>query len=147
MHLDCLVREPRRPETISVLFALFTNFEHDKKRETDFSVMIRFFLWYFFYLAHQKFVRGFSCEERRKRKKFLLKFYMFCLLSHLQILKPSNHATIQSLVHAIGIPADVPAPCCVPDSLTSVTLLFFDENRNVVLKNYPAMSVESCACR
>lgn len=64
-----------------------------------------------------------------------------------QRLKPSNHATIQSMVHAIGIYTDVPAPCCVPDSLSSITLLYFDENRNVVLKNYPSMTVNSCACR
>ncbi|XP_025109610.1 LOW QUALITY PROTEIN: bone morphogenetic protein 3-like [Pomacea canaliculata] len=62
-------------------------------------------------------------------------------------LRPSNHATIQSIVNAVGLYADVPAPCCVPDVMTSVTLLYFDENRNVVLKNYPGMSVQSCACR
>ncbi|XP_033742698.1 bone morphogenetic protein 3-like [Pecten maximus] len=62
-------------------------------------------------------------------------------------LRPSNHATIQSMVHAIGIHTDVPAPCCVPESLSSITLLFFDSNRNVVLKNYPSMSVKACGCR
>lgn len=62
-------------------------------------------------------------------------------------LRPSNHATIQSLVNAIGINPDVPAPCCVPDKLSSVTLLYLDENRNVVLKNYPNMTVQKCACR
>ncbi|XP_076460983.1 uncharacterized protein LOC143293693 [Babylonia areolata] len=62
-------------------------------------------------------------------------------------LRPSNHATIQSIVNAIGLYSHVPAPCCVPDTMTSVTLLYFDENRNVVLKNYPGMSVQSCACR
>ncbi|XP_046379229.1 bone morphogenetic protein 3-like [Haliotis cracherodii] len=62
-------------------------------------------------------------------------------------LRPSNHATIQSIVNAIGIYSNVPAPCCVPDAMSSVTLLYFDENRNVVLKNYPGMTVQSCACR
>lgn len=70
-----------------------------------------------------------------------------CFVFLLQRLKPSNHATIQSMVHAIGIYTNVPAPCCVPDSLSSITLLYFDENRNVVLKNYPSMTVNSCACR
>lgn len=69
------------------------------------------------------------------------------LLRLFQRLHPSNHATIQSIVNAIGLYSDVPAPCCVPDTMTSVTLLYFDENRNVVLKNYPGMSVQSCACR
>ena len=66
---------------------------------------------------------------------------------YFQRLKPSNHATIQSLVHAIGINSQVPGPCCVPDKLSAVTLLYFDENKNVVLKNYPEMSVDSCSCR
>ncbi|KAI9559653.1 decapentaplegic-like protein [Daphnia sinensis] len=62
-------------------------------------------------------------------------------------LNPTNHATIQSIVHAIGGHPEVPAPCCVPDVLSSLTLLYFDDNRNVVLKNYPSMTAESCACR
>ncbi|CAH1793577.1 unnamed protein product [Owenia fusiformis] len=62
-------------------------------------------------------------------------------------MKPSNHATIQSLVHAIGINSHVPPPCCVPESMSSITLLYVDEDRNVILKNYPNMSVNSCACR
>ncbi|XP_076368252.1 bone morphogenetic protein 3-like [Tachypleus tridentatus] len=61
--------------------------------------------------------------------------------------RPSNHALIQSIVNAIGLNPDVPAPCCVPDSLSSVTLLYFDEDENVILKNYPNMSVQNCACR
>ena len=65
----------------------------------------------------------------------------------LQGLNPTNHATIQSIVHAIGGYPEVPAPCCVPDVLSSLTLLYFDDNRNVVLKNYPSMTAESCACR
>ncbi|XP_069682881.1 uncharacterized protein [Periplaneta americana] len=62
-------------------------------------------------------------------------------------LKPTNHATIQSLVHAIGRQPEVPAPCCVPDHLSPMTLLYMDDAGNVVLKNYPAMSVDTCACR
>ncbi|KAL4239221.1 Bone morphogenetic protein 3 [Mactra antiquata] len=62
-------------------------------------------------------------------------------------MRPSNHATIQSLVNAVGINPDVPAPCCVPDKLASITLLYFDQNSNVVLKNYPNMTVQKCACR
>nr|CAD7194696.1 unnamed protein product [Timema douglasi] len=62
-------------------------------------------------------------------------------------LNPTNHATIQSLVHAIGAQPDVPAPCCVPDHLSPMTLLYMDEAGNVVLKNYPSMTVDSCACR
>ncbi|NWY72338.1 BMP3 protein, partial [Erithacus rubecula] len=62
-------------------------------------------------------------------------------------MKPSNHATIQSIVRAVGVVPGVPEPCCVPDKMSSLSILFFDENRNVVLKVYPNMTVESCACR
>ncbi|KAF0312292.1 Bone morphogenetic protein 3 [Amphibalanus amphitrite] len=69
--------------------------------------------------------------------------------------RPTNHATIQSLASRLGLPADgtgrgshVPLPCCVPDHMESLTLLYFDETRrNVVLKNYPNMVVKSCSCR
>ncbi|XP_074848121.1 bone morphogenetic protein 3 [Carettochelys insculpta] len=62
-------------------------------------------------------------------------------------LKPSNHATIQSIVRAVGVIPGIPEPCCVPDKMSSLSILFFDENKNVVLKVYPNMTVESCACR
>ncbi|GFR86831.1 bone morphogenetic protein 3 [Elysia marginata] len=67
-------------------------------------------------------------------------------LEHLR-LRPSNHATIQSIVHAVGIYSQVPAPCCVPDQMRPLTLLYFDQDQNVVLKSYPGMSVDTCACR
>ncbi|KAM4672103.1 bone morphogenetic protein 3-like [Amazona ochrocephala] len=65
----------------------------------------------------------------------------------LKALKPSNHATIQSIVRAVGVVPGVPEPCCIPDKMSSLSILFFDENKNVVLKVYPNMTVESCACR
>ncbi|XP_027683764.2 bone morphogenetic protein 3 [Chelonia mydas] len=64
-----------------------------------------------------------------------------------KVLKPSNHATIQSIVRAVGVIPGIPEPCCVPDKMSSLSILFFDENKNVVLKVYPNMTVESCACR
>ncbi|XP_024270863.1 bone morphogenetic protein 3 isoform X1 [Oncorhynchus tshawytscha] len=62
-------------------------------------------------------------------------------------LKPSNHATIQSIVRAVGVVSGIPEPCCVPDKMSSLSILFFDEDKNVVLKVYPNMTVDSCACR
>lgn len=70
-----------------------------------------------------------------------------CFFLTLQIVRPSNHATIQSIVRAVGIVPGIPEPCCVPDKMNSLGVLFLDENRNVVLKVYPNMSVETCACR
>uniref|UniRef100_H0V2Z0 Bone morphogenetic protein 3 n=2 Tax=Cavia porcellus TaxID=10141 RepID=H0V2Z0_CAVPO len=64
-----------------------------------------------------------------------------------KIVRPSNHATIQSIVRAVGIIPGIPEPCCVPDKMNSLGVLFLDENRNVVLKVYPNMSVETCGCR
>ncbi|NXU53641.1 GDF10 factor, partial [Turnix velox] len=64
-----------------------------------------------------------------------------------KIVRPSNHATIQSIVKAVGIIPGIPEPCCVPDKMSSLSVLFLDENKNVVLKVYPNMSVETCACQ
>ncbi|XP_026885070.1 bone morphogenetic protein 3 [Electrophorus electricus] len=62
-------------------------------------------------------------------------------------LKPSNHATIQSIVRAVGVIPGIPEPCCVPEKMSSLSVLFLDEDMNVILKVYPNMSVDSCACR
>ncbi|XP_041955964.1 bone morphogenetic protein 3 [Alosa sapidissima] len=62
-------------------------------------------------------------------------------------LKPSNHATIQSIVRAVGVVPGIPEPCCVPEKMSPLSILFLDEDKNVVLKVYPNMTVDSCACR
>lgn len=59
----------------------------------------------------------------------------------------SNHATIQSIVHAMGRRAEVPAPSCVPRAMSPLTLLYFDQDNNVVLRNYPNMIAHSCSCQ
>lgn len=64
-----------------------------------------------------------------------------------KVARPSNHATIQSIVRAVGIVPGVPEPCCVPDKMSPLSVLFLDTNRNMVLKVYPGMSVDTCACR
>ncbi|VDK45637.1 unnamed protein product [Anisakis simplex] len=61
-------------------------------------------------------------------------------------VNPSNHAIVQSIIHTIGLNPYVPAVCCAPDKMDSLTLLYFDEMDNVVLKNYPKMIVSSCSC-
>uniref|UniRef100_A0A183BW06 TGF_BETA_2 domain-containing protein n=1 Tax=Globodera pallida TaxID=36090 RepID=A0A183BW06_GLOPA len=72
---------------------------------------------------------------------------------------PSNHAILQSLiakqqqrrrreVRAVSATQPLlPAVCCAPEQFDSLTLLYFDERDNVVLKNYPRMVVLSCGCR
>uniref|UniRef100_A0A3Q2U196 Growth/differentiation factor 10 n=1 Tax=Fundulus heteroclitus TaxID=8078 RepID=A0A3Q2U196_FUNHE len=64
-----------------------------------------------------------------------------------QVARPSNHATIQSIVRAVGIVPGIPEPCCVPESMSPLAVLFQDESRNLVIKVYPNMSVQSCSCR
>ncbi|XP_020779927.2 growth/differentiation factor 10b [Boleophthalmus pectinirostris] len=64
-----------------------------------------------------------------------------------KVVRPSNHATIQSIVRAVGIIPGVPEPCCVPEKMSPLSVLFLDPNRNMVLKVYPGMSVDTCACR
>ncbi|XP_051897477.1 growth/differentiation factor 10-like isoform X1 [Pristis pectinata] len=70
-----------------------------------------------------------------------------CVFPMPKVVRPSNHATIQSIVKAVGIIPGIPEPCCVPDKMNALSVLFFDEYKNVVLKVYPNMSVETCACR
>ncbi|XP_051523335.1 growth/differentiation factor 10-like isoform X1 [Myxocyprinus asiaticus] len=65
----------------------------------------------------------------------------------IKVVHPSNHATIQSIVRAVGIVPGVPEPCCVPDKMSPLAVLFLDISRNIVLKVFPSMSVETCACR
>jgi len=71
-------------------------------------------------------------------------------------VSPTNHATVLSILQAANTNKDdhladeeddLPAACCVPRKLDSVTLLYFDRDGSVVLKSYPQMAVTSCACR
>ncbi|XP_034041269.1 growth/differentiation factor 10 isoform X2 [Thalassophryne amazonica] len=64
-----------------------------------------------------------------------------------KVTRPSNHATIQSIVRAVGIIPGIPEPCCVPEKMSPLAVLYQDESRNPVLKVYPKMSVQSCSCR
>ena len=67
-----------------------------------------------------------------------------------QMHRPSNHATVQSIVNAIGPKSkeglQIPKPCCVPDRLYSISLLYFDDSGDVILKQYDDMVAASCGC-
>lgn len=58
----------------------------------------------------------------------------------------TNHAVIQTLVRRFHY-RSVPDVCCAPVRLSPISLLFFDDNDNVVLRRYDDMIVESCGCR
>lgn len=79
---------------------------------------------------------------------------------------PTNHATgivhvshlnyiylffnllfpVQSIVHELSLTPGVGSPCCVPNKLYSISLLYFDEEENVILKQYDDMVAASCGC-
>lgn len=63
-----------------------------------------------------------------------------------QSQKPTNHATVQSIVHALKVGKGVSTPCCVPNKLFSISLLYFDDDENVILKQYDDMVAASCGC-
>lgn len=60
---------------------------------------------------------------------------------------PTNHATIQAIVHKMGLVKGVERPCCVPTKLLNTSILFYDDNENVVLKMYEDMVADRCGCR
>ena len=63
-----------------------------------------------------------------------------------QSQRPTNHATVQSIVHALKVGKGVSTPCCVPNKLYSISLLYFDDDENVILKQYDDMVAASCGC-
>lgn len=48
-------------------------------------------------------------------------------------------------VHLMN-PENVPKPCCAPTKLHAISVLFFDDNSNVILKKYKNMVVRACGC-
>lgn len=57
-----------------------------------------------------------------------------------------NHAVLRALLHAAA-PGTHDLPCCVPARLSPVSVLFFDNSDNVVLRHYEDMVVDECGCR
>ncbi|XP_075711321.1 bone morphogenetic protein 7-like [Rhinoderma darwinii] len=60
-------------------------------------------------------------------------------------MNATNHAIVQTLVHFIN-PNTVPKPCCAPTELQGISVLYFDDSSNVILKKYRNMVVRSCGC-
>ncbi|XP_026151824.1 protein DVR-1 [Mastacembelus armatus] len=61
-------------------------------------------------------------------------------------LNGTNHAILQTLVHSLD-PHSTPQPCCVPVRLSPISMLYYDNNDNVVLRHYQDMVVDECGCR
>ncbi|KAM3863432.1 bone morphogenetic protein 5 [Diretmus argenteus] len=60
-------------------------------------------------------------------------------------MNATNHAIVQTLVHLM-FPDNVPKPCCAPTKLNAISVLYFDDSSNVILKKYRNMVVRSCGC-
>ncbi|EFA04645.1 glass bottom boat protein precursor [Tribolium castaneum] len=60
-------------------------------------------------------------------------------------MNATNHAIVQTLVHLM-YPNKYPKPCCAPTKLTPISVLYFQDDTNVILKKYKKMSVKSCGC-
>jgi len=61
-------------------------------------------------------------------------------------LNATNHAIVQTLVNSVDAKA-VPTACCVPTTLSSISMLYLDEFDKTILKQYDDMVVEGCGCR
>ena len=61
-------------------------------------------------------------------------------------MNATNHAIVQTLVHLMAH-ASIPQPCCAPVQLSAITVLFLDDQNNVVLKKYQNMVVKTCGCQ
>lgn len=57
----------------------------------------------------------------------------------------TNHAIVQTLVNLLN-PDSAPAPCCAPTNLKPISVLYYDDKKNVVLKKFQDMVVKSCGC-
>jgi hypothetical protein len=60
-------------------------------------------------------------------------------------LRPSNHATVQTILNTVD-PAAVPPVCCAPNKLSSISMLYIDPENNIVYKKYEGMVVDRCGC-
>ncbi|XP_071962125.1 univin-like [Antedon mediterranea] len=61
-------------------------------------------------------------------------------------LNTTNHAIMQTLVVSLDKSA-APPVCCTPTNLSPISMLYFDTNDNVVLRQYEDMVVQECGCR
>lgn len=63
-----------------------------------------------------------------------------------KFFNPTNHAIIQNLLHHRHN-KNIPAACCVPTSLHSMTIMYFELDGSIVLREYSGMVASTCGCR
>ncbi|KAI6189995.1 hypothetical protein M3Y97_00068800 [Aphelenchoides bicaudatus] len=59
---------------------------------------------------------------------------------------PINHAIVQTLVHILD-KRRAPSPKCAPADLSDQSILFLNNEKNLVMKKYHNMRVTQCGCR
>ena len=59
---------------------------------------------------------------------------------------PTNHAILQNILHH-RLSKKIPAATCVATELRSMSLLYFDLDNTIVLRDVPGMVVSDCGCR
>ena len=61
-------------------------------------------------------------------------------------LKPTNHATVQTILNSVA-PSLAPQACCSPNKFSAISILYIDTSGNIVYKKYEDMVVERCGCK
>nr|XP_020756685.1 growth/differentiation factor 3 [Odocoileus virginianus texanus] len=59
-------------------------------------------------------------------------------------LNSSNYAFMQALMHAVD--PEVPQAVCIPTKLSPISMLYQDNDDNVILRHYEDMTVDECGC-
>ena len=59
-------------------------------------------------------------------------------------MKPTNHAILQNLVSLLH--STVPGPCCVPTKLAKISVLYYDDKKELQLKLMDNMIAKECGC-
>ncbi|MEQ2187704.1 Bone morphogenetic protein 7 [Goodea atripinnis] len=58
----------------------------------------------------------------------------------------SKAAKNQEALRVASVAESVPKPCCAPTQLHAISVLYFDDSSNVILKKYRNMVVRACGC-
>ena len=81
-----------------------------------------------------------------------------CMFPMHKLIPTNNHAIIQALAHnkektnrirtnSRPFPPPISEPCCVPDKLNSLSIMYYDEGNTAVLRTFTDIVADTCACR
>lgn len=91
-------------------------------------------MYYFTFFLYFLLLQAFECSGKCS----------FPMSAH---LTPTKHAIIQTLMHSLE-PKQISRACCVPTKLSSISVLYIDDDGTVTYKyDYEDMVVAECGCR